>query len=367
MAPPTVLITGATGFLGGATLAHLLRARPDVRVLALVRAASRDEAGARLAASLARFDEPGLTPARADATEIILGDLVDRETLRDKRFDEPTHVIHAAANTSFRSVRAVRRVNIFGTLALAHRLRRAPKLTRLLHVGTAFSCGLMPDGTIVQEDDYPRDDARHLVEYTSAKAEAEALLEQTAPEVPLVIARPSVIVGHSRLGCRPSASLFWVYRTIDLLRRVTWPMETRDDIVPVDYAAEALVALLFAPELRHRRYHVSAGAGASCTWNEIAAAFARHHGERPDDPHRRVDWETVVAERHRLAACLGPGDEERMLMALALYFRFPSLVFDNTRLLSQGMPAPPRFVDYLDRCMSEPGGRSVYEQMTDDD
>jgi hypothetical protein len=56
-----------------------------------------------------------------------------------------------------------------------------------------------------------------------------------------------------------------------------------------------------------------------------------------------------------------------MLMALALYYRFPNLVFDNTRLLGEGVRAPPRFADYLDRCMTDPGGRSVYDQMTDDD
>src|SRR5439155_18127967 len=133
-----------------------------------------------------------------------------------------------------RSVRRVRATNILGTLALAHRMRRVPGLVRFLHVGTAFICGANPPCT-VYEDDYPRPEVRHLVEYTSSKAEAELLLEQTAPELPLVVARPSVVVGHSRLGCLPSASIFWYYRAVDLLRRVPVPLDTRKDIVPVDY------------------------------------------------------------------------------------------------------------------------------------
>jgi uncharacterized protein YbjT (DUF2867 family) len=35
----TVLVTGATGFLGGALAAHLLEARADLRLIVLARAA----------------------------------------------------------------------------------------------------------------------------------------------------------------------------------------------------------------------------------------------------------------------------------------------------------------------------------------
>lgn len=362
----TVLITGATGFLGGATLAQLLRAHPELRVVALVRARSKGDGLARLQSSLARFRERDLPDFDVRRVEVICGDIAEPSTFDDERFDQVTHVIHLAANTSFRSVRSVRRVNILGALTLAHRMRRAPHLERFLHVGTGFSCGLLTPGTVIGEDDYPRDDARHVVEYTRSKAEAETLLESTAQELPLTIARPSVIVGHSRLGVRPSASIFWFYRTADLLRRSSNPLALRDDIVPVDYAAEALVALLLKPRLQHRRYHVSAGEGSACSWQEMSAAFDRHHGVRADDPYRVVDPASLAQERERMAGRLGPGDEERMLMALELYFRFPAIVFDNRRLLAEGVAPPPRFVDYLERCMTPPL-RSVYEEMADDD
>ena len=54
-----IFITGATGFVGGATLVRLL-ADPRVdRVVALVRASDSAHAQHRIAASLARFDAPG--------------------------------------------------------------------------------------------------------------------------------------------------------------------------------------------------------------------------------------------------------------------------------------------------------------------
>ncbi len=69
---------------------------------------------------------------------------------------------------------------------------------------------------------------------------------------------------------------------MDLLRRVPAPLDARKDIVPVDYVAEALLFLLLHESLRWRRYHISAGEIASVTWREMAAVFARHHGERSE-------------------------------------------------------------------------------------
>lgn len=356
----TLLLTGATGVVGGAVLAHLASHHPERRILALVRAPTVAEGHSRIARALERFDAPA-----APHLEVLVGDLVDPATYDDPRFDDVTHVLHAAADTSFRSVRNVRRVNILGALTLAHRMRRVPGLQRYLHVGTAFSCGVLTHGTHVDED-ASGEGQRHVVEYTRSKAEAETLLVQTAPELPLVIARPSVVVGHTQLGCSASASLFWFYRVADLLRRVAWSLDTREDVVPQDYVAAALVHLLFKPRLAHVRYHISAGNSGS-TWHDLANAFARHHGARPDEPYVVTDIETIAAERARLVSRLGEGDEERLLMALRLYFGFPTLTFDNRRLLDEGMPPPPPFADYLDACMTRPQAGSVYEQMKADD
>jgi nucleoside-diphosphate-sugar epimerase len=389
MSDPTVLLTGATGFIGGATLSRLLHNYPSCRVLLLVRGESPEAAAARVRQSISRFADLARLEPALGSCEIICGDLTDPDSLADRRLEEATHVVHLAgdkklaatrlggvthvlhlaSNTSFRSVRGVRHTNIIGTLTLAHRLRRAPRLRRFLHVGTAYICGEDPP-RIVHEDDYPRMDTRHIVEYTSSKAECELLLRNTAPELPLVIARPSVVVGRTELGCGPSASIFWFFRTIDLLRRTNFPLASYDDVIPVDYAAEALLFLLFKPELRYGCYHVSAGEGSSVTWHEIAEVFARCYGERPENPYRQVDFSTIVDERSRLRTLLGPGDEDHLLTALRIYYRFAASnveIFDNRRLLEEGMPPPPRFNSYLHLCATQPADRSVYEQMRDDE
>jgi nucleoside-diphosphate-sugar epimerase len=368
MTPPTIFLTGATGFVGGATAAELVVRPNPYRLFLLARAETPGAAEARLRRSLARFLSPSLLEQAWLRITLIHGDLTDPGTFADPRLDAVTHVLHLAANTSFRSVRAVRHTNILGTMTLAHRMRRVPGLQRFLYVSTAYISGADPS-PVVHEDDYPRYDVRHIAEYTASKAECEMLLEQTAPELPLIVARPSVVVGHTRLGCLPSASIFWYYRTLDLLRRVPFPLTTRRDIVPVDYTATALLHLLFKDRLRYRRYHVSAGESASASWQEIASAFADTRPEGTEEAYQVVDHATIVKEQHRLLPLLGRGDESQLLATLELFFRFSSSgvqMFDNNRILEEGMPPPPRFPCYLPTCVALPSERSVYEQMRDD-
>jgi nucleoside-diphosphate-sugar epimerase len=367
-AAPAILLTGVTGFVGGATAARLLAARPDVRLVLVVRSDTVADGLARVRRSLARFDEPRDGPPLADRVRIIPGDLVDRATLESPELDSVTHVLHLAANTSFRSVRGVRRTNVLGALALAHRMRRDRALERFVHVSTAWVCGRSPS-SVVREEDAPTLETEHLVEYTSSKAECELLLERTAPELPLVVARPSVVVGHTKLGCAPSSSIFWYYRALDLLRRTVVAPEKRRDVVPVDWVAQALETLLLKPRLGHRRYHVSAGETSAVSWREIGAAFDEVHGPRPDEPLRLVDVATLRGERGRLAALLGPGDEERLLTAIELFARFTESaveVFDNRRLLDEGVPAPPPFTSYLKTCATNPPRRGVHDQLVDE-
>ena len=388
MPAPTILLTGATGFIGGATLAQLLESRPDCRLILLARDRGPHSAAERIRQSLARFIGSDRAEDSLRRCEVISCDLTNLASLSTPKLDEATHVVHVASlkklageglddvthvlhlasNTSFKSVRNVRHTNVLGALSLAHRMRRVKNLQRFLYVGTAYICGENSE-RIVREEMYPRLRAKHFVEYTASKAECEMLLESTAPELPLVVARPSVVVGHTRLGCVPSASIYWFYRACDALRRLTCPLESRDDVVPVDWVAEALVFLLFKPVLRHRRYHVSAGEASSVTWEEIARVFARCYGERPDNPYQVVDIPTILRERDRARQLLGPGDDDHLFAVLPLYYRFMEMdaeIFDNTRLLEEGMAPSPKLTSYLESCATRPADRSVYDQMLDD-
>src|SRR5215470_8617122 len=100
METPVILITGSTGFIGGATLARLLLSQQNCRILLLVRANSPDAALSRVANSISRFTDLARVQAALGRCEFICGDLTDRPLLDDPRLDEVTHALHLAANTS---------------------------------------------------------------------------------------------------------------------------------------------------------------------------------------------------------------------------------------------------------------------------
>src|SRR5262249_947872 len=99
------------------------------------------------------------------------------------------------------------------------------------------------------------------------------------------------------------------------------------------------------------------------------AVFTRYHGERPEDPYELADFPRLVRERARLRQLLGPGDEDLLLRALEPFFLLSASgaeMFDNRRLLAEGMRPPPRFTEYLPACIRQSTNRSVYEQILHD-
>ena len=52
-----------------------------------------------------------------------------------------------------------------------------------------------------------------------------------------------------------------------------------------------------------------------------------------------------------------------MLTALPIYYRFMEInaeIFDNTRLLAEGMRPAPKLTSYLELCATQPSDRSMY-------
>jgi nucleoside-diphosphate-sugar epimerase len=366
---PVILLTGATGFVGGATAVELLQYPDDVELLCLVRANSALEAQQRLRRSLIRFTDERVLESILPRARVLVADLTKPGGWDSGELRPVTHVLHLAANTSLNSKRGVIRVNVLGTLALIKRLHQANDLRRFLYVSTAHVCGRQAS-SFVQEDDYPRWGTQHVVPYTRSKAVCELLFDRMAPGLPVIVARPSIVVGHTRLGCRPSASIFWYYQLVDRLGLISTTSQSRKDIVPVDYVAHCLARLLLKDELRFRRYHISAGPDSSVTWRQMQLAFARAAGRRAGAPYRRIDPEEIVAHGESMCRVAGCGDENRVLRAVQPFYRLSASgvqVFDNSRLLSEGFSAPPKFTSYLKRCLATSDGRDLFQQSLDDE
>lgn len=365
----TLLITGVTGFLGGAVFEKLLNDEPAFNFLLLVRAAEGKAAVERVKDNMRKFNVSETQLAQIQEHHILLGDLGSPEAfLDDPRLDTVTHVLNCAAVASFGNNPLIWKVNVEGTLAFARRMSQVTGLQRFLHVGTAMSCAPEPDSLVSESAEF-NERAEHLVEYTHSKSTIERLMREQCPALPLVIARPSIVVGHTHHGCQPSSSIFWVFSMALMLQKFMCSLEDRVDVIPVDYCADALIMLLTGNVARGEVVHISAGEENSVRFAEIDFAMAQALETAPiGDRYAQVSYETLVNMRRELKGIFGPCNERLMLKAMRLYGAFAMLNvrFSNDKLLSLGMPKPPRFTDYIARCVQTTQGMSIPQQMAVD-
>ena len=169
-----MLVTGATGFIGG-NLARELSAR-DYEVVALVR--------------------PGSNTLTIDGTgvEQVEGDILDAESVR-RAISGCRAVFHCAAAYTFwsRNPADIYRVNVDGARNVLNEARRAG-VDRVVHTSTVSTIGLPPGG--LGDEDCPLD-PRHIVgHYKKSKHRAEQVaLEYAEAGLPVVVVNPAAPFG----------------------------------------------------------------------------------------------------------------------------------------------------------------------------
>ena len=200
MSGGAVLLTGATGFLGMDALARLIE-RDDDQIVVLVRAQDDEGARERLNELLARlYDAP---PGGAARVRAVRGDLLEPGlglSEQDRRWliGSVERIIHCAASISFElPLEEAREINVQGVarvIELAREIAAGGSLRRLVHVSTAYVSG-RHSGEFAEDDLDVGQEFRNT--YERSKNEAEQLLAG-ASDLPLAIARPSIVVGDQR-------------------------------------------------------------------------------------------------------------------------------------------------------------------------
>jgi nucleoside-diphosphate-sugar epimerase len=282
MRPKTVVVTGATGFVGGAIALELL-AVTDVTVLCLTRADSQAAATRRLNDYLSKaavlYGRPELLPAIESRVQAIPGDLEDPELPARMPSSGLDLLIHAAASLKFadRDAPELQRINVEGTRALVGFAERAG-ISRLVHVSTAYVAGRRT-GVILENDPAP---GEYYNEYERTKAEAEALVRASSVDTRIV--RPSVVVGHRDTAATTSSTGYYAMLKVTsrlhrFMRmdgvpgriRVLADPEQELNLIPVDMVAKAVVSIALA-EGDQRVFHVT-NAQAPMLTTAFDAAF----------------------------------------------------------------------------------------------
>jgi thioester reductase-like protein/NADP-dependent 3-hydroxy acid dehydrogenase YdfG len=245
------VVTGGTGFIGRRVVSRLLNARPDAEVWVLVRRPS-----------LGRFEQ--LAGQWGERAKPLVGELTEpRLGLTDEAIAElgdVDHVVHCAAIYDVTAAEPEQRAaNVDGTRAV---IELACGLDATLHHVSSIAVAGDFHGEYT-EDDF--DIGQQLpTPYHQTKFEAELLVRST-PGLRYRIYRPAVVVGDSRTGEMDKVDgpyyFFGVLAKLAKLPRLTpimLPDTGRTNIVPVDYVADAIIALLHIDGRDGRTFHLTA-------------------------------------------------------------------------------------------------------------
>lgn len=245
-----VLVTGATGSLGGALIERIL-ADSDMDVLALVRESGRESAEMRLHAAIDFEQIPGEARGRIGS---IPGDIRRAPwhgdtSLRNMLRTRVTEIFHLAASTDLTGTReSLMAANVDGTqamLTLAQDLHSNGRLERFNHFSTAFIAGSAQDHHAMEA--YPCPQPAWANAYEESKHIAEGNVHAAiAGGLPATVFRPSIVVGNSDDGYTRSFGLFYhIVRKIKRsgIRRLPGEESDRIQIVPLDFVCNAALEI----------------------------------------------------------------------------------------------------------------------------
>ncbi|GIH97684.1 non-ribosomal peptide synthetase [Planobispora siamensis] len=292
--PGTILVTGATGFLGAHLVAELL-CRTTATVVCLVRAATPQQALQRVRANLRTHGYgPGLALHRLVG---VPGDLGSEHFGMDPAaFAELAARVEAVCHNGglvhFAEPYArLRPVNVGGTIEV---LRLAALGGASVHAVSTLGVYLTPSwsGRGVSENDPPDDPAGLPGPYEQSKWAADRLARAARRAgLGVSVHRPARVSGHSRSG-RGNPGDYFIRMLLTFAQLGQVPdLPHAEDLAPVDYVAAAIAHLVADPAATGRDFHYFNS--ATVGYPEIAAALtARGH------PVELVPWTRWRAALH---------------------------------------------------------------------
>nr|AQW44894.1 non-ribosomal peptide synthetase [Corallococcus coralloides] len=257
-APRTLLLTGATGFLGAFLLEELCR-KTDARIYCLVRCADAQDGMRRIRKNLEGYSlwsdalASRIVPLRGDIGRPLLG--LSAEEFQ--RLEEEVDVIyHNGALVNFLyPYEGLRAANVLGTreiLRLATRTRVKP-----LHYVSTIS--VLPSGRTepIREDEPLGPPGSVAGGYSQTKWVAESLVRAASLRgLPVTIHRPGRITGHSQTGAWGTEDLLCRTLKACVRMRAAPQVDAMIELTPVDYASSAIVDLSLRPESLGKTFHI---------------------------------------------------------------------------------------------------------------
>ena len=370
----SIILTGATGFLGAFLMEGLLERGYQVTVLG--RASKDLNLSDRLLNLVQWFGmaDPGdrLSSLEVDFSKKHLS--LDDETYR-RVCTNACKIIHCASDTSFaeRDRVKVLATNVDILPALLEFVYDAG-VQHLYYVSTAYACGIC-EGVCME---VPVTTAKFTNVYEESKAQAEGVILRYCESqgVPLSILRPSIVYGHSKTGrALKFNALYYAVKSLLAIRDIylkdiaeqggerseKWGIslgnddilslplsvyiESRGDVnlIPVDYFVESTLSIIDQSG-SGGIYHITSDDPPNITTLvEYSQRFLGVRGVR-------TEWNDFGKN-------LKPNPAEELLDKFIAPYR-PYLsdtrIFDRSRVknIASALAAPPFTYDIFERCMA---------------
>jgi nucleoside-diphosphate-sugar epimerase len=245
----TILVTGATGFLGCALVTELVKRQQDVRILA------RDAKKAHL-----QFGE---------AITIIPGDITDAEQVQ-RAVDGVTTIYHLAGRLYHPGVPSelYYQTHVEGSRTLLNACQGQTQLQRIVYVGTTGVHGITGEKPAAEDAPFAPTNP-----YEATKLEGELLALKAYQEqgLPVSVIRPGLVYGPGDLH------LLGFFVSIKKgLFRVIAGGEARLHPVYIDDLTSALLLCAESPQALGRSYTIAGD--RPVTIKELATAIAHAQG-----------------------------------------------------------------------------------------
>lgn len=281
----TVLITGATGFLG-TQVTRIILEQTNHPIIVLVR--GTDLSAAKLRLERTWWDWPNLVAAIDNRIQVMNGDLVQSQFgLSDPSYQEliekVRYIIHLAADIRIsESLAGIRQTNVTSVrnlLDLAHTIQRLHGLIRFSHVSTAYVAGgrkgIITEEALTNQYGFSNN-------YELSKFEAETLVREAGKVLPITIFRPGMVVGDSQNGAiKTFNTLYFPLRLYLTGKLKIFPVNPslKINLVPCDYVTEAIVKLTFDPRAEGLNFHLTLPSEALPTVREMIEFTKEWAGE----------------------------------------------------------------------------------------
>ncbi|MBE9069079.1 amino acid adenylation domain-containing protein [Leptolyngbya cf. ectocarpi LEGE 11479] len=259
--PKSILLTGATGFIG-ISLLHDLLQQTEATIYCLVRAQTLTEGYQKLRQSLQQ-NFPGIDIPYARVKPLIgniARPLLGLDIGKFKYLADTIDVIyHSAASVNlFYPFGALKAANVVGTqsiLTLASYVRLKP--VHYISTLDVFESLVTTGPSIIYENDSIVQGVGISGGYAQSKWVAEYLVTQAiAAGIPACIYRPGMVTGHTQTGICNTTDLMCRFLKSVIQLEAAPDLDWMIDMTPVDYVSQAIVHLSLQSKSLNQAFHL---------------------------------------------------------------------------------------------------------------